>query len=531
MIFVPKLVAKLSCCLLIISLCLFSLISKASQTKSQDIYVKQGYLTGADNNQLFYREIGNPNKPQQATIIFLHGGPGFDMNDGGYEMDELGKHFRVIFFDQRGGGKSQAIQDLTKLTPQRMVEDIRAIKAHYQLDNFTLVGHSWGTGLAMLYAKAYPDDVNKMILLAPMPIRQTMISHRFLQVRKLLSEQDNKRLAELRGADLSQASVQEVIANCQEYIPLIFKPYFSHISNWRNMKGDFCGSDPEGIKRRWFIYNHVIAQINGYDWRDAAREYYGPVYLVDGEWSMVPLNTTTEWAGYFPNSRVEMVKNAGHVLWLDAPQHLHNNMVQFMYGQWPKEAYKLDPVDLDLLAHYRFDSNIQNSADNHFHLEAQTPLNFSDDRFGDQAKALASNQQTLIVKEPNWAIDNNHWSWTFWFKANQSRQTVLTQGQDAISLQIRQGKLQLKVGSLVLEDKTTLAQDKWTHISIVRTNDKVALYRDSKMVASGSKYSLPDQSGDFTLNAQAGDFDELRVYATSLTDTLIKQIYHQLNQQ
>ena len=61
-----------------------AVISNA-QKVTEKFPVEQGYFTGADGVRLFYRKLG----AAHDFVVFLHGGPGLSMGDGGYAMRPL----------------------------------------------------------------------------------------------------------------------------------------------------------------------------------------------------------------------------------------------------------------------------------------------------------------------------------------------------------------------------------------------------------------------------------------------------------
>lgn len=80
----------------------------------------------------------------------------------------------------------------------------------------TLVGLSWGSGLAALYAAQYPDRVSRMILVSPMPITQSLMAQRCEQINALLGEADVKRRAEL-AARLPLATDEETVTRADRH--------------------------------------------------------------------------------------------------------------------------------------------------------------------------------------------------------------------------------------------------------------------------------------------------------------------------
>ncbi len=87
------------------------------------------------------------------AVIFLHGGPGDTHHYMKRMAEPLFEDFQCIFFDQRGTGDSQAERVPENFKLDLLFEDLLAIKKSYELDELTLVGHSWGAMYALF---AYP---------------------------------------------------------------------------------------------------------------------------------------------------------------------------------------------------------------------------------------------------------------------------------------------------------------------------------------------------------------------------------------
>ena len=62
----------------------------------------EGYLEVSGGHSIYYEEYGNP---KGKPVLFLHGGPGAGFSNSHKSFFDP-KIFRVIFFDQRGSGKS-----------------------------------------------------------------------------------------------------------------------------------------------------------------------------------------------------------------------------------------------------------------------------------------------------------------------------------------------------------------------------------------------------------------------------------------
>src|SRR6185295_16424038 len=78
-----------------------------------------GYVTVSDGARLFYRTSGQPG-PGIDTLIAIHGGPGLDLGTIYNDMAVMfGTRHVVIYYDQRGGGRSELPADTTRLVAAR----------------------------------------------------------------------------------------------------------------------------------------------------------------------------------------------------------------------------------------------------------------------------------------------------------------------------------------------------------------------------------------------------------------------------
>lgn len=121
---------------------------------------KKGYIGVGGGHKLYYELYGNP---KAAPVLFLHGGPG-----AGYE--EKHKRFfnprvwNVIFFDQRGAGKSTPFASIKNNTTDDLVSDINKVLDYLKIKKVTIFGGSWGSTLALVYSIKNINRVSRLIL-------------------------------------------------------------------------------------------------------------------------------------------------------------------------------------------------------------------------------------------------------------------------------------------------------------------------------------------------------------------------------
>src|SRR5947209_1477012 len=138
---------------------------------------------------LYSREIG-----RGQPIIVLHGGPDFDHRYLLPDLDRLADAFRLIYYDQRGRGRSadQVLPEVVTLASD--VDDLDQVRQHFHLKSAALLGHSWGAVLALEYALRHPERVSQMILMNPAPASASDYSvFRKAYVQKLGADLDRQK--------------------------------------------------------------------------------------------------------------------------------------------------------------------------------------------------------------------------------------------------------------------------------------------------------------------------------------------------
>jgi proline iminopeptidase len=143
-----------------------------------------GLLDVGEGHSIHY-ELCGPD--DGLPIVFLHGGPGSGCSPRHRQLFDLSR-YRVIFFDQRGCGRSLPQGSVLANTSVHLVADIEKLRQHLGIERWLVVGGSWGAGLALAYAAAHPVACLGLVLRGVFLGRTSDLDWFFQQTGQLLPD-------------------------------------------------------------------------------------------------------------------------------------------------------------------------------------------------------------------------------------------------------------------------------------------------------------------------------------------------------
>jgi proline-specific peptidase len=125
--------------------------------------VREGVVPFRGYN-VWYRIVGNQEKPSKLPLLCLHGGPGAP-HDYFEPLEATAATGRpVVFYDQLGCGNSDELPNPSMYTVDLYVEEIGVVRRALELERVHILGHSWGGQLAMAYALTQAPGLASLIL-------------------------------------------------------------------------------------------------------------------------------------------------------------------------------------------------------------------------------------------------------------------------------------------------------------------------------------------------------------------------------
>ena len=129
------------------------------------------YVATARNSRMAYRRLG---PATGSPWLVLHGGPGSGSQPDLVQAFQLDRH-QVIVPDQRGAGLSCPRGQSAGNHTDQLVADLECLRQKLGLERWSLLAGSWGTVLALCYAKRHPQRVERLVLRGAFGLRRAEI--------------------------------------------------------------------------------------------------------------------------------------------------------------------------------------------------------------------------------------------------------------------------------------------------------------------------------------------------------------------
>jgi proline iminopeptidase len=280
--------------------------------------------------ELYCREIG-----QGTAVIVLHGGPDFDHSYLVPDLDRLSDSFHLIYYDQRGRGRSAAGVRPEDVTFASDIADLEKVRQHFHLDSVVLLGHSWGTVLALEYALRYPQRVSRMILMNPAPASTA-------DYKQLRKEWLEKRADDMQRRKTVSDTVAYKEADpdaVTAYYRIHFKPALARPEDYERlmarMQANFIQQGKEGIIKARAVESRLMNDTWSspeYDLLPKLKSLKIPTLVIYGDHEFIPAATAEHITQAIPNARMVTLKDCGHFSYLECPVAVREQIDAFFRG-------------------------------------------------------------------------------------------------------------------------------------------------------------------------------------------------------
>jgi proline iminopeptidase len=252
-------------------------------------------INGTD---LFYRSVGTG-----WPCFIIHGGLGLDHTYLHPWLDPLGDQLQLIYYDQRGNGRSGR-PPLDTLTFAQFCADVEALRMHLHHERIALLGHSYGGFIALEYARRYPERVSHLILV------DTVAAINFdddIQANLQRINSPPEILTALASEPTSDAELQQVM---QAIAPLYFHTF------------DAARAQAAFQHIVWSVAanNRGFEIMSGYNMLPHLSEIHAPTLCVVGDTDFLALVPHVQTlARGLPHAEMIVIERCGHLPFIERP--------------------------------------------------------------------------------------------------------------------------------------------------------------------------------------------------------------------
>ena len=245
-------------------------------------------------------------------------------------MDRLSDTFRLIYYDQRGRGKSAGNVQPEDVSIESEIDDLEGLREYCQLDSVAVLGHSWGGVLAMEYAIRQPHRVSHLILMNAAPASHDDLIL-FRQERRKLEAGNLEELKVLSATAQYEAGDLETDA---EYYRIHFRATLrqpEHLE--RVVKSLRLSFTPESIRKARAIENRLYGQtwlLSQYDLLPKLERLSIPALVIRGDYDFVPAACAEHIAQAIPGARLVVLRECGHFAFLERPDEVRKALAGFL---------------------------------------------------------------------------------------------------------------------------------------------------------------------------------------------------------
>ena len=266
-------------------------------------------------------------------LLALHGGPGGNheyWEDAAEQLKKQGLNVQVTMYDQLGSLYSDqpdfSDPEIAKkyLTYEYFLDEVDEVREKLGLDNFYLIGQSWGGLLVQEYAVKYGQHLKGAII-------SSMVDEIDEYVDRV-NELREKTLSPEAVAFMKECEAKNDYCNpkYQEYVQVMNEQYVdrkqpSKLYHLKDLGGTAVYNVFQGDNE--FV---ITGKLKDWHFRDQLKNIKVPTLITFGEHETMPIETAKTMNSLIPNSQLVTTPNGGHHHMVDNPDVYYKHLADFI---------------------------------------------------------------------------------------------------------------------------------------------------------------------------------------------------------
>lgn len=257
----------------------------------------------------------------RSVMLLAPGGPGGNHTVYDEIKDELFKYADLILFDPRGCGASD-YSAVDYCTMDHYIDDIEAMRKHFNLEKIMLLGGSYGSMVSLGYTIKYQEKIEKLILIGGAP------SFRFIDIAK---ENLNKRgtKEQMRAADKLFSGGFKSAEEFDEFYK-IMAPLYVYNFNPQEVVPTTKSKIPYNIDVANLGFANFLAKFN---YEPSLQNIFCDTLIIFGKNDWINDPSLGElMAEKIPNCKLALLDECGHFVWRDQKNNFFSALQDFFVG-------------------------------------------------------------------------------------------------------------------------------------------------------------------------------------------------------
>jgi len=294
--------------------------------------IAEGYVE-TNGVWIYYKTIG-----RGQPLVVLHGGPGASHDYLMPHLIPLARQNRLVLIDERGSGRSPALDDPSGYTIEKMADDVEAVRVALRLGRINLLGHSYGGALAQAYALKYQRNLSHLVLCSTFSSTKAM-NQVFVRMKERMAPELRARIDSLEHTGLfGQGKIFEkeryaadyMTASWGEgYFPYLygkrpdpnFDPLLNGVMSW-DLYRTMWGSHGE------FVIDGNLVSVE-YD--DRLGTISVPTLITVGDHDQCDPALSRKMQELIPGSKLVVLPESGHMTFVDQPALFIKSVDDFLH--------------------------------------------------------------------------------------------------------------------------------------------------------------------------------------------------------
>jgi proline iminopeptidase len=281
---------------------------------------ENGKTFEASGATIYYEVFGTASG---LPLIVVNGGPGFDHTylHASTAWNALQSHRQIVFYDQRGTGRSLGDHKGQTFTLKDQIADLEALRAHLGYEHIDLMGHSWGGFLVMAYAATHPDRIAHLTIvdsMSPKGFKDTI----FL-FDDVFPETTERQAAVAFSSTMGDHAA--AATDLREYVSMLFYSPEKRDAFMRDFSPSVYNKE---------VNRAVSADLEQFDLTPEIRKFRFPVLVITGRFDMnvAPL-VAYKIHQAIPNSLFMVFERSGHMPFYEEPEAFVATLDSFLAGK------------------------------------------------------------------------------------------------------------------------------------------------------------------------------------------------------